>query len=110
MFKGMVPPGLFQATCVSGAPTGPNRVLQGQRKENEGQEKKELLYHIYIYIYIYIYIHIRGAHTCALYEVAKHALVDEVRLLIFVCGLCRGRVVLAHVAKHARGLFFQLFD
>ena len=43
MFKGMVPPGLFQATCVSGAPPGPNRVLQGQQKQNEAQEKKELL-------------------------------------------------------------------
>ena len=50
MFKGMVPPGLFQATCVSGAPPGPNRVLQGQRKQNEAQEKKELLYHKYIYM------------------------------------------------------------
>ena len=30
MFKGMVPPGRFQATCVSGAPPGPNRVLQCQ--------------------------------------------------------------------------------
>ena len=27
MFKGMVPPGLLQATCVSGAPPGPNRVF-----------------------------------------------------------------------------------
>ena len=48
MFKGMVPPGLFQATCVSGAPPGPNRVLQGQQKQNEAHEKKELLYHKYI--------------------------------------------------------------
>ena len=47
---------------------------------------------------------------CALYEVAKHALVDEVRLLIFVCGLRRGRVVLSHAAKHARGLCIQLFN
>ena len=93
MFQGMVPPGLFQATCVSGAPPGPNRVLQGQQKQNEAQEKKEV-----------------HTHTCALYEVAKHALVDEVRLLIFVCGLRRGRVVLAHVAKHARGLCIQLFN
>ena len=57
VFKGMVPAGLFQATCVSGAPRGPNRVLQGQQKQNEAQEKKELLYHIYIYIYTYTYIH-----------------------------------------------------
>ena len=49
MFKGMVPPGLFQATCVSGAPAGPNRVLQGQQKQNEAQEKKEFLYHKYYY-------------------------------------------------------------
>ena len=48
MFKGMVPPGRFQATCVSGTPPGPNRVLQGQQKQNEAQEKKELLYHEYI--------------------------------------------------------------
>ena len=41
MFKGMVPLGRFQATCVSGAPPGPNRVLQGQQKQNEAQEKKE---------------------------------------------------------------------
>ena len=61
MFKGMVPPGLFQATCVSGAPPGPNRVLQGQQKQNEAQEKKELLY---IYIYIYIYIYMRCTHVC----------------------------------------------
>ena len=52
MFKGMVPPGLFQATCVSGAPPGPNRVLQGQQKQNEAQEKKELLYHRYYYTLI----------------------------------------------------------
>ena len=58
MFKGMVPPGLFQAICVSGAPPRPNRVLQGQQKKNEAQEKKELLYHKYIFIYIYIYIYI----------------------------------------------------
>ena len=45
MFKGMVHPGRFQATCVCGAPPGPNRVLQGQQKQNEAQEKKELLYH-----------------------------------------------------------------
>ena len=63
VFKGMVPPGLFQATCVSGAPPGPNRVLQGQQKQNEAQEKKELLYHICIYIYIYIY----EVHTRVLY-------------------------------------------
>ena len=50
MFKGMVPPSLFQATCVSGTPPGPNRVLQGQQKQNEAQEKKELLY-IYPLIY-----------------------------------------------------------
>ena len=65
VFKGMVPPGLFQATCVSGAPPGPNRVLQGQQKQNEAQEKKELLYHIYIYIYIYI--HMYEVHTRVLY-------------------------------------------
>ena len=58
MFKGMVPPGLFQATCVSGAPPGPNRVLQGQHKQNEAQEKKELLYHNYIYTYM------RCTHMC----------------------------------------------
>ena len=62
VFKGMVPPGLFQATCVSGAPPGPNRVLQGQQKQNEAQEKKELLYHKYIYIYIYTYM--RCTHVC----------------------------------------------
>ena len=27
----MVPPGRFKATCVSGAPTGPDRALQGQQ-------------------------------------------------------------------------------
>ena len=58
MFKGMVPPGLFQATCVSGAPPGPNRVLQGQQKQNEAQEKKELLYDKYIYTYM------RCTHAC----------------------------------------------
>ena len=63
MFKGMVPPGRFKATCVSGAPPRPNRVLQGQQKQNEAQEKKELLYHKYIYIYIYIY----EVHTRVLY-------------------------------------------
>ena len=49
MFKGVVPPGRFQATWVSGAPPGPNRVLQVQQNQNEPQEKKELLYHKYIY-------------------------------------------------------------
>ena len=44
VFKVMVPYGRFQATCVSGAPPGPNRVLQGQQKQNEAQEKKQLLY------------------------------------------------------------------
>ena len=39
MFKGMVPPGLFQATCVSGAPPGQHRVLQGQQKQNQAHEK-----------------------------------------------------------------------
>ena len=38
-FKGMVLPGRLQATCVSGAPPGPNRVLQGQQKQNQAQEK-----------------------------------------------------------------------
>ena len=47
MFKGMVPPGRFQAACVSGGPPGPNRVLQDQQKQNQAQEKKELLYHTY---------------------------------------------------------------
>ena len=74
LFKGMVPHGRFQATCVSvsGAPPGPDRVLQGQQKQNQAQEKSPnravantsalalgtkpvLLYHIQIYI---IYIHI----------------------------------------------------
>ena len=63
MFKGMVPPGLFQASCVSGAPPGPNRVLQGQQRQNEAQPKKELLYHKYIYTHIYIY----EVHTRVLY-------------------------------------------
>ena len=58
-----------------------------------------LLYHIYT-----------GAHMCALCEVAKHTLVDEVRLFIFVGGLCGWRVVLAHVVKHVRGLRIQLFN
>ena len=61
MFKGMVPPCLFQGTCVSGAPPGPNCVLQGQHKQNEAQEKKEFLYHKYIYIYTY------EVHTHVLY-------------------------------------------
>ena len=52
-----------------------------------------LLYHIF-----------PGAHMCALYEVAEQVLVDEVRLCIFVDGLCCWRIVLAHVAKHVRGL------
>ena len=65
MFTGMVPPGLFQATCVSGAPPGPNRVLQGQQKEDEAQEKKEVLYHIYIYIYMYKYevLYVKSQNT-----------------------------------------------
>ena len=67
MFKGMVPPGLFQATCVSGAPPGPNRVLQGQQKQNEAQEKKELLYHKYIYTYIY------EVHKRVLYMKSRNA-------------------------------------
>ena len=80
LFKDMVPPRQFQATCVSGAPAGPDRVLQGQQKQNQAQEKSPdrampntsamalrtkpvLLYHIYYYtplplnlanIYIYI--------------------------------------------------------
>ena len=44
MFKGMVPPGLFQATCVSGAPPGPNRVLQGQK--NKMRLKKRRSFYI----------------------------------------------------------------
>ena len=58
MFTGMVPRDGFQATCVSGAPPGPTLVLQGQHKENEAQEKKELLHREYIYIYIYMYMYI----------------------------------------------------
>ena len=50
MFKGMVPPGRFHATCVRGGPPEPNRVLQGQQKQNHAQEKKEIIYHIYIYM------------------------------------------------------------
>ena len=61
MFNRMVPPGLFQATCVSCAPPGPNCVLQGQEKCNEAHEKKELLYHEYIHTYIY------EVHTRVLY-------------------------------------------
>ena len=34
-----MPPSRFKATCVSGAPPGPNRVLPGQQKQNEAQEK-----------------------------------------------------------------------
>ena len=49
MFKGMVPPGLFQATCVSGAPSGPNRVLQGQQKKMR-LKKRRSFYIINIYI------------------------------------------------------------
>ena len=54
--------------------------------------------------------YIYGAHTCALYEIAKHTLVDEVRLFIFVAGLCSWWIVLAHVAEHVRGLHIQLFN
>ena len=61
MFNGMVPPGRFQATCVSGAPPGPNGVLQGRQKQNEAQEKKELLYHKHTYTHIY------EVHTRVLY-------------------------------------------
>ena len=39
LVQGMVPPGRFQATCVSGAPPGPDHVLQGQQKQNQAQEK-----------------------------------------------------------------------
>ena len=39
LFQGMDPPGRMQATCVSVAPHGPNRVMQGQRKQNQAQEK-----------------------------------------------------------------------
>ena len=39
LFKGMLPPGRFGATCVSGAPPGPDHVLQGQQKQNQAQER-----------------------------------------------------------------------
>ena len=39
---------------------------------------------------------------CGLYEVAKHTPVA--RRFIFVGGLCSWWIVLAHVAKHVRGL------
>ena len=74
MFKGMVPPGLFQATCVSGAPPGPNRVLQGQQKQNEAQEKKELLYHKLLHpsplksIYIYLSGTFRTCQLCGFWH------------------------------------------
>ena len=58
-----------------------------------------LSYHIYT-----------SAHMCALYEVAKHMLLDEVCLFVFVGGLCCRRIVLAHVAKHVRGLHIQFFN
>ena len=64
-----MPPGRFHATCVSGAPPGPNRVLQGQQKQNEAKEKKELLYHKHIYIYIYICLFSWGGGTRELMEV-----------------------------------------
>ena len=57
-----------------------------------------------------VVICIRGAHTCALYEVAKHTLVDEVRLFISLGGLFCSTIVLAHVAKQVRGLHIQLFN
>ena len=78
----MVPPGRFQATCVSGAPLGPDRVLQGQQKQNQAQEKSPdratantsamalgtkpvLLYHIYIFI--------KGCtHVCHIAIYQKH--------------------------------------
>ena len=106
LLNGMVPPGSFQATCVSGAPTGPNGVLHGQQKQNHAQEKsrdtskantsavalgtkpraikQDILrgaanlgaFMQYIY----------RVHTCALYEIAKHTLVDGVCLIVFVNG------------------------
>ena len=47
---------------------------------------------------------------CALYEVAKHTPADEIRLFIFVGGLCCWWIVLAHVAKWVRGLRIQPFN
>ena len=104
LFHSMVPPGRFEAACVSGAPPRPNRVLQGQQKQNQAQEKSldkamantsavtlgttlVLLYHMYT-----------GAHMCALYEVAKHTLVDQVRHFFFVGGLCCWLIVLANTS------------
>ena len=105
LFKGMVPPRRFQATCVSGAPPGPNHVLQGQQKPNQAQEKspdgamantsavalgtkpgaiKQDIPRGAANVGAFI-SYIYGVHT---HVIAKHTLVDEVRLFIFIGGLC----------------------
>ena len=39
LFRGIVPPSEFSAACVSGTAHGPNRVLHGQHKQNQGKKK-----------------------------------------------------------------------
>ena len=78
LFKGIVPPGHFQATIDSGAPGRPN-------------------HHAHMRFYI-IYIE---PGTCALYEVTKHTLADQGRLCIFGGGLCCRRMVFADVTNNA---------
>ena len=53
MFKGIAPWSIPGHLC-KWRPTRAKPWMQGQHKQNEAEEKKELLYHKYIYIYIHI--------------------------------------------------------
>ena len=59
------------------------------------------------YIYIYIYIRV---HKCVRFLKSQNTLEDEVRLFIFVDGLCCPQIVLAHFVNPIRGLRIQLFN